>query len=154
MRLIEIGPHKIRLYDSIDNIPPNRESLMSYYMLQSAGVGSTWESIDSHLNSLLMIVNQGDTAAVYQEIENLRLNYWSMIQKYNPEHLSFLCLIESIDGEPIDTTEDALEELSRRLGQYPTEKEFLWRQCFDEIKKKLPTSFERSFLNSQIQNAA
>jgi len=154
MKTITCGPYTLKIYDSIENIPPSRESLMQQYQLEEFGIGHTWESIDSHLSSLLMAVHQNDLTSVYQEVENLRLNYYSMAQGYNPEHLSWLCLIQSIDGEPFtDMSEENLKEWSKRLGEQE-DGELAWRLVFDEVKKKFPENFESTFLNGPLQNAA
>lgn len=149
MKTVQIGEHVIEMYDSMHVMPANRESLMSYFQLMESGIGASWESIDSHLNGLLMAVAQDDKPSVFQAVENLRMCYWLTLSQYNAAHLGWLCSIHSVDGKPISTEEDSLKELSRILGEHPGDAEFAWDQFYMELKKKLPTSFESTFQNGQ-----
>jgi hypothetical protein len=124
---------------------------MAYYQLSEFGIGHDWKGIDEHLNGLLMAANQGDVPSLYQEIENLRLCYFSMASKYNPEYLSWLCLVHSIDGKPFDDlSEETLAKWAVDLGGF-NDSEFVWSQVFEEVKKKFPQSFESTFRDGQAQ---
>lgn len=146
MKTVTFGPNVLVLYDSIFNIPPHRESIMNYYAMSEAGIGHDWNSIQSHLSGVVMAAHQGLKDVAYQavlsqEIENLTLGYISMASKYNPEYISWLCLIRSINGEPLDDlSEENLISVGEKLSMEVLD-EYGWREISEIIKKKFPTSW-------------
>lgn len=152
MKVVNCGPYTLKIHDSVMSIPPHKESMMMYYQMSEMGIGHSWESIDGHLNSLIIAAGQSDQTAIFQQVENLRLSYYSMAAQYNPEQLSWLCLIHEIDGQPFDDlTEETLKEWAQKLSVHD-DSEFAWRQVFEEVKKKFPTSFESTFQNGPVQS--
>lgn len=154
MKVVMCGPYKLEIHDSIETLPPHKEAKMQYYQMSEFGIGHTWNAIDEHLNGILLASGQNDAPALMQHIENLRICYFTMASQYNPEHLSWLCLIHKIDGQPFDDlTHDTLSEWAAKLTEHD-DSEFAWKQVFDEVKKKFPTSFESSFQNSPLLQTA
>lgn len=148
MKTVHFGPVILQVYDSIKELPPHRESAMQYYMLSELGIGHDLKSIGSHLTGIQMAIHSGaDLSVVNQEMENLILNYYTIAIQYNPEHLSWLCLIHSIDDKPFtDISEGNLQETAKWLSETGGA-EYGWKPIFDEVKKKLPTSSILSSLN-------
>jgi len=148
MKVVMCGPYRLEIHDSIETLPPHKEAKMQYYQMSEFGIGHTWESIDEHLNGVIMAAGQNDVPSLMQNIENLRINYFTIASQYNPEHLSWLCLIHKIDGQVFDDlTHESLVEWAEKLAVHD-DSEFAWKQVFDEVKKKFPTSFESSFQSS------
>lgn len=154
MRTVVFGGNIVEIYDSIENLPPSRESKMNYYALSEYGIGHDWKSIEDHLNGIVMAAHQ---AAKYpekmpvlaQEVENLKLNYITMASQYNPKHLSWLCLVHSINGEPLtDLSETNLLEKAKFLSE-TSDAEYAWEDVFEEVKKKFPTSWQLAFQSGQ-----
>ena len=140
MRTIYFGETKLVVYDSIKNLPPHRDSLMNYYLLSEMGIGHDWHSLDSHLSGLMMAVHGGELSVINQEIENLKLNYMSMVAQYNPEHIAWICLIHSINDVPLtDTSEENLFAVAKQLSETGGG-DYAWKNVFEEIKKKFPAS--------------
>jgi hypothetical protein len=153
MREIRVQDTTVRLYDSIQNLPASRDSLMNYYLLSDMGVGSDMQAVDHHLNSLLSLVYEPVTEEGLSKLQqrmtdaatNLRLSYHSILSQYNPRHLAWACLIESIDGQPLtDTGEAALKALVGTLSDKGLTVELL-EESLNEIKKKFPPSWELTF---------
>lgn len=151
MKKVQFGPVALEVYDSINNIPPVRESKMQYYLLSEFGIGHDFEAIRNHLNGVMMAAHQGDLVALNQECENLMLGYYTMAQEYNPKHIAWLCLIHTINGEPlVDLSEEALIEKAKWLSDQGAEN-YNWEPIFDELKKKLPTSLYTTSTTSEME---
>ena len=146
MKKITYGPNTLELYDSIHVIPPHRENEMSYYLLSDFGIGHTWQDINSHLGGVMLAAKANDANLLNQEVENLILGYLTMAGKYNPKHLAWICLVHSINGEPLtDLTEGNLQKVSQKLSEEGGI-EYMWESVFDELKKKFPASWRYTFL--------
>lgn len=151
MKTVHFGPVVLKIYDSIKELPPHRESLMQYYMLSEFGIGHDFQSIGSHLTGLRMAIHEGNQVVINQEMENLILNYYTMAMQYNPEHIAWMCLIHSIDDEPLtDMSEDNLKAKAQWLSETGGV-DYAWKPIFDEVKKKFPMSSTLSSLNLQTE---
>lgn len=150
MKEIKLNDTTLRLYDSIHNLPAHRDSLMNYYLLSDMGVGSDMQAVDSHLSSLLALVYepiQGEEALkglqerMNDAVTNLRLSYHSILSQYNPAHLAWACLIESVDGLPLtDTGEEYLKALVAELSQKGLTAKMV-EDTLEDVKKKCPPSW-------------
>lgn len=123
MRLLEFGPNKIELFDSVQTMPAHRFSEMQYYLLSDLGIGNTFDSINAHMSGIRMAASRImsskiDDGSLALELENLMLNYLTMISKYNPKYMAWLCLIHKYNGEEItDISEDSLKELGQKISE-------------------------------------
>lgn len=135
---MQFGERTLTLFDSIFNLPSHRESKMNFYLLSDLGIGSSFAEVDAHLSAIQMQAYHGDTDSLSQEIENLKLNYFTMLSEYSPTHLAWLCLVAEIDGVPFtDLSEENLIKVGRELSE-TIDIDYKWRDIFDELKKKLP----------------
>lgn len=107
---------------------------MNALLLQDAGIGSDMQSVDDRLANLITMAGESKHSEVADEATNLRYTFFSMLNGIDYKSKSFACLIHSIDGYPIDDSEEGLSRAVDAL------KEMTYQELedhFDEIKKNL-----------------
>lgn len=120
MKEFRIGRHKVRLYDSIDDLPMERFHRYNKMLLIDAGLGSDISSMDAHVEKVLRFMRGGDLDSAAKELENLRQNVYLVQTEQSPKNLSFACLVAEIDGKPCtDLSEDGLEKVRQTLMDAP-----------------------------------
>ena len=125
----------IKLYDDIDQLPIERFNKANKYWMLHDNIGSSISDFDlNHFNKLALLA--GDKEKCIAELNNFRILVHNIQNEINVEHLSFACLIHSIDGkENNDLTEDSLNALLKELSDRGLTQEML--------KKKLSSSEKR-----------
>ncbi len=116
MTTYEIAGQKIVLYSSIKEMPIKLYNLTQRYILQDMGIGSDMPAIDEHFRSLdaFLAANKVDDAL--KERENMRFNFYTMLEQVNYKSLTFGCHIFSVDGVEItDRSEEAITTLLNTL---------------------------------------
>lgn len=111
MKEARIGRHKVKIYDSINELPIIRFHAYNKFLLVDAGIGSDVSDLDAHLEKAIMFLQQENTKYAVQELENLRQNVYLITQQISPKHLSFAALLADVDGVKCD---DISEEGLRR----------------------------------------
>lgn len=135
MKSLELGGHKVTIYNSIDELPMVRFHKYSKMLLVDAGVGSDIGDFDSHIERAVRYIRKDDRDNAAKELENLRQNVFFIISEQSVRDLSFACLVKEIDGKPCeDFSEQGLSEVVKMLGGVPR-KDFT--ASLDEVKKKI-----------------
>lgn len=117
MKECTLNGHKVVLYDGIDELPVVRFHRYNRYLLVDAGIGSDISDFDSHIERVVRYIRKGDNENAGKELENLRQNVFLIMSENNVRHLSFACLVKSIDGKPCDDLSDAaLAKVVEMLG--------------------------------------
>jgi hypothetical protein len=117
MKEVELAGHKVRLYDSIDELPIVRFHKYNRFLLVDAGIGSDISDYDAHVERVIAYVSKGDIDNFKKEFENLRQNLFLIMAECSPKFLSFACLVESIDGQPqTDLSQEGLQKVLDTLG--------------------------------------
>lgn len=145
MRTVSTSNHTVVLYDSITNIPAERDSMVNYYLLEDSGIGTDMHAIDGLLSSISIAAQNNKPADVIQGIRNLLGNIRGQLQDYRPDFLAWACLIHTIDGKKVedfggDNVRDIVKMLSDdglTIGQI--------QDTLDEVKKKFPESWDYTF---------
>lgn len=107
-----------KIHESQKQLPINRYTDFQKYVLQDAGVGSTIEDIDKHFKMLDTFLSADQMDDARRERYNLHIGLYLQINKINIEHISFACLIHSInDKELTDFSEGHLKQVCRELGE-------------------------------------
>lgn len=134
MKEIAFKNHKIKLYDSIDEMPIVNFQKYNKFILIDSGLGSDIDSVDNHLVNLAKLIKT-DKEKASQELQNLRQTLHLIVSNISPKYLAFTALIHSIDNEIItDLSDDNLKKVLSTLNNIKHSKiiEFLvW------FKKKL-----------------
>ncbi len=131
----------LKLYDDIDQLPIERFNKANKYWMLHDNIGSSIQDFDlNHFNKLALLA--GDEEKCKAELHNLRILMFNIQNEINVEHLSFACLVHSVDGkECTDLSEDALSALLKSLSDKGMTQEF--------IKKKLQIHERRYMLISK-----
>lgn len=117
MITFDFDGHKIKMWESIDEMPISRFMSYNKYMMIGGSFGSTFEDIDRvHIASLVQILD--DKVKALQQINNLRELIFNVLKGINYEHSAFVTMIYSIDGELVtDMSESGIEEVKKRLNE-------------------------------------
>ena len=120
MREVELNGHKVRLYDSIDDLPIVRFHKYNRMLLVDAGIGAEIGDLDNHLERVVRYIRKGDNENATKELENMRQNVYMVMTEQNTKHLSFACLVDSIDGvQQTDLSPDGLAKVIELLSGAP-----------------------------------
>ena len=132
MREEKIGKHKVKIYDSIDELPIARFHKYNKYLLIDSGIGSDLEDRDGHLNKAMRYAKTNPELCV-KELQNLRQMLYLVSSSLNTEHLAFAVLVTSIDDEPMnDLSDTGLKRVLEILNEVPKH----WIDRLIELVKK------------------
>lgn len=129
----------ISLYDDIDQLPVERFNKANKYWMLHDNIGSSISDFDAnHFNKLTLLA--GDKQKCIAELNNFRILVFNIQNEINVEHLSFACLIHSVDGEEqSDLSEDALKRLLKRLSDKGLTQDILKKKCPKSETKSITT---------------
>lgn len=118
MRTEVINGHKVKFYETIDETPIKNYHLMNKYLMIDSDIGSNMSDVDRHMKDSLLFLEAGDIEKAKEELLNLRQLFWLVMEEKNVTHLSFVCIIHSIDGEIIeDLSERNLRDVLKTLDK-------------------------------------
>ena len=140
------------MYDDIDQLPIERFNKANKYWMLHDNIGSSISDFDAnHFNKLVLLA--GEKQKCIAELNNFRILVYNIQNEINVEHLSFACLVHSIDGiEQSDLSEDALNRLLKKLSDRGLTQEMLKKKLLKQEKKSTLISNAFSHLNSQIHS--
>ena len=106
----------VKLYDNIDQLPIERFNKANKYWMLHDNIGSSISDFDqNHYSKLVLLAGEKDKCLA--ELSNLRIMVYNIMNEINVEHLSFACLVHSIDKEEQnDLSEEALSVVLKRLS--------------------------------------
>lgn len=130
---------KLLMYDDIDQLPIQRFTQANKYWMLHDSIGSSIEDFDkNHYTKFTLIA--GDKDKTLKELANFRILVYNIMNDLNVQHLSFACLIYSVNGiEVTDTSEESLTKLLENLSRLGLTQ--------DVLKKKLNLSANPSTKN-------
>ncbi len=107
--------HVVTLYDSIENLPIHLFSKMQKYQIIENGIGSNIGEFDRHFEATIDFLKHDKKDKAIKELSNLRHLFFHSLNEVDPSHMSFCCMVHSIDGTEItDYSEASLEKLCKR----------------------------------------
>lgn len=119
MREVRIRKHTLMLYDSIENLPIVRYNKYTKYIMLEGAIGSEFGAFERHIERVVRYMGMNDTKKAVTELNNLRQSLYFGLNETNMQHLSFACLIHSIDGEELtDLTDEGLRQVIDRIGKW------------------------------------
>lgn len=153
MRTVKIGTHTVEMYDAIDELPMARFHKYQKYLLIDSGIGSTIEDFDRRIEKARRFCMQNDAANAQKELENMRQCVYMIENGLSPKHLSFACLVSTIDGKQCnDLSDDALQKVVETFAEVPQGE---LTDHLDSVKKKIDTEltlyFPRVFEDSTVK---
>jgi hypothetical protein len=142
MKELQIGKHRVLIYDSIDELPIRRFHKFNRYMLIDSGIGSDLNDINAHINRIAQYMTS-DLDKGRIELENLRQSLYLISEETNPKHLSFAVLVHSIDGKRVlDLSDDNMAKVINTLGEV---KKSVLDRLIETVKKKIETELRLYF---------
>lgn len=118
MRTFSLPKGEVKIYESIKELPIGRFSEFQKYLVQDAGIGSTFEDLGRHYQKAFQYLGQGMTEEASAEVYNLYQQVYLMLGKINIQHVSFACLVHSINGDSVeDYSETNLRQVCDQLGK-------------------------------------
>lgn len=137
MRIERIGKHRIELFNGIDELPTERFFAYNRMLLIDSGIGGDMESVDSHIGRVMRYLGKDMKKEANQELLNLRSNIYFVLENMSPKYLSYVALIDKIDGvEMRDFSDENLKRVLKDLSRWGASKGFMDR-ALDVVKKKL-----------------
>jgi hypothetical protein len=135
---------KLLLYDNIDQLPIDRFNKANKFWMLHDNIGSSISDFDTnHFNKIALLA--GERQKCIAELNNFRILVYNIQNEVNVEHLSFACLVHSIDGEvQTDTSTSALNDLLKKLSKKGLTQ--------DLLKKKLSKLERESILISKLSS--
>lgn len=135
MRTAKVNGLKIKIHDSIDELPIKRFHKYNKYMLIDSGVGSDMNDVNEHISKVVRFINKDDKKNASIELENMRQNLYLLQQGISPKHLAFACLVDEINGVKItDFSDDGIHRIQERLGNV---KKKWFDKMIESLKKKI-----------------
>ena len=140
---MNLGTHKVVMYDSIEELPIVRFQKYNKMLMLDAGLGSDVTALDGHLARVSEYIKAGDLTNAYGEIDNLRQTLFNVQNGLTPHFMSLIPLMAEVDGEPLtDLSDENIQAVYDRLkdvtrGQYNEE--------YDSVKKKIEDEIEKYF---------
>jgi hypothetical protein len=120
MKEVTMNGRRVRLYDSIDELPIVRFHRYNRMLLVDAGIGSDISDFDAHIEKVVRFMKSGDKDNAAKELENMRQNVYIMLTEQSPQNLSFAALVAEIDDvEMNDLSDDGLERVRQMLEDAP-----------------------------------
>jgi hypothetical protein len=136
---IQINKTKVLFYSSIKELPIDLSKKMQNYLLQAVGIGSTIQDIDDHLSRASAFLTADKKDECIEELKNLRFAMFSALNEIRYDSLAFGCMIHSIDGKPVDYSQEGLTNAIAYLSKKGMTDEKVG-QILDEVKKNLKLS--------------
>ena len=130
-----IGRHKVKLYNSIDDLPIVRFHRFNKMMLVDAGVGSDISDFDAHIERAVRYIRKGDNETAARELENMRQNVFLIMSEQSVRNLSFACLVAEVDGKVTDDLSD--EGLKRVVAMFDDVAKKDITDSNESVKKKI-----------------
>lgn len=120
MKDLTLNGHKIRIYDSIDDLPIVRFHHYNHMLLVDAGIGSDISDFDNHIERVVRYIKNKENDNAAKELENLRQNVYQIMSRQSVQDLSFAVLVAEIDGQPCnDMSRERLAKICEMLGNVP-----------------------------------
>ena len=134
MKDVVLNGKKVRLYDSIDSLTIERFHVYNRMLLVDGGIGSDIRDFDAHIEKVVRYIRNNDRENAAKEMENLRQNVYMVLEGQNVRHMSFACLVQSINGKECDDlSPEGLKAVLEQLGGTPLHD---ITTSSDEVKKK------------------
>ena len=106
----------LKIYDDINQLPVTRFMLANKYWMLNDAIGSDIGDFDKNHYSKFSLI-AGDKEKTLKELANFRILVYNIMNEVNVQHLSFACLVHSINGcEVTDLSESNLKAILSDLS--------------------------------------
>ena len=134
MRKMNLGTHKVVMFDSIEELPIVRFQKYNKMLMLDAGLGSDLTALDAHLARVGEFIKAGETDNAAREIDNLRQTLFNVQNGLTPHFMSLIPLMAEVDGEPLTDLSD--ENIQRVYDTLKDVTMKAYEGAASEVKKK------------------
>lgn len=153
MRTEKVGGYTLEIYDSIEDMPARRFNAFNRYLMLDAGIGSDLSTVNEHIHKIEAFLANGKQDLAKRQLKNLRQSLFQVVEGMNLKHLSFIVLIKSINGKPMnDLSDDNIKFLYDKLN---CASKSWFDKLVDYLKKKVETELKQYFpeyINIAVEN--
>jgi len=144
---------KIKLYESIKELPIERNHELMKLVLQDLGIGSTIDDAVKHFSVFHNLLANNKIEEARQEAKNLHNNIFYIMEGINIKSFCFLAMVAEINGKKIkDFSMEGVQKEVKRLSDSGL-KQGQVDDIVEEVKKNLIRSYEPIFLTDmEIQD--
>lgn len=147
MKEYYINKHRIKIYNSIEEMPIVNFQKYNKFALIESVIGSDLSSLEQHSLKVMEYLNLNKIDLAKQQLINMRESMYLMAEELSPKYLSFIALIAEIDGKPVtDLSDDNMRAIFDKINKAP-------KNYIDKIlslfKKKINTELAVYFPKSQ-----
>jgi hypothetical protein len=130
---------KILLYDDAMDMPAALYKEFQKYLLQDAGIGSTMDDIITRYDAMFKHLAANKYTEAKTEAENLYYTSFAILEKLSYKHLSFGCLIHSVNDQVItDHSSNNLSDLIDGLSKKGLTQKMVEDAVLDSKKNSNP----------------
>lgn len=128
---------KVLLYDDIEQMPVDRFNKINKYWMLDDAIGSSIEDFDKlHFSRFAVLLDDNDK--LLKELQNFRIMIYNIMNEVNVNHLSFACMVHSVNGEEFtDLSTESLNKMLKRLSDLGLTQEDLKKKPQKQKKPSL-----------------
>lgn len=153
MKDIKIGKHKLKVFDSIEDLPIVRHHKFSKLVLIDAHIGSDISGFDAHAERIVRYIKANKPELAEKELLNLRQNIFMVQTETSPKHLAFAALVHSIDGKEVtDLSDESLRRVLAEISDVSvSELDKVLEECKKKLDLELQVYFPRLFDSADVK---
>jgi hypothetical protein len=142
-----INKRRVKVYDSIEELPIVNFQKYNKFMLIDSIIGSDVQNIDIQMLKATEYIRENKLDLAVMQIENIRHSMHLVNQEISAKYLAFTALIAEIDGQKQEDLSDS--HLMNILTQLNAERKTLFDKILDVFKKKVDAELSTYFPKSQ-----
>ena len=140
---MNLGSHKVTLYESIEELPIVRFQKYNKMLMLDAGLGSDLTALDTHLARVSEFIKNNELQDAAGEIDNLRQTLFNVQNGLTPHFMSLIPLMAEVDGEPLtDLSDENIQAVYDRLKDVTLK---AYEDAASEVKKKIEEELKAYF---------
>ena len=136
MKTIEIGEHKIEMWESAEQMTMKRYHRFNKFLMIDNEVGSDFTDYNKRTEKAIQFLKNKMVEEALKELDNRRMLVFNSFSGYQPKGRALAIMVKSIDGEEfkdfssstLDKILDKIEEIEMSQTQA--------KEIVDEVKKK------------------
>ena len=136
--------HKIKVFNSIEDMPIERFRYFNRYLVTDAGIGGDIEAVASKLGAVVSYIDLGRTDEAKTATRNIIFAINNCIEMNSPEMMSFVCLVHSVDGVNVGDRYRTPEGCSEVIDQLKKVKVSFLKSVIENVKKNLTWKWKRT----------
>lgn len=142
MQIVKVGNHTIEIFSDIEEMQSWRFMKFNKFVLIDSNIGATIEDVDRRFQNLYLMAKNEENDKIKNEINNLRQSIYFVLTETNTSMMSFIALINKVDGEYFnDLSDDGIKRMQNLLKGMSIRTA---KSIVQDIKKKSKKNSENS----------